>query len=482
MAPHTRNWKRQFWQTMGSIRTGIVLLILIGIATFAGTIIMQRPINDANKLHQAYSPDVLRWLDALSLTDVFHSWWFAVLLALLSANIVVASLDRWPTVWRYFSRPYRRAEPHFLASLSMQHEIRIRDEATGIEAAEAAFRSVGLTPQRVVKDNVSLYAEKFRFARLAPFVVHASLLLIFAGVMIDGVWGYRGYISLVPGESGGQIEMRDGTRRALPFALRCDSTGQENYPDGSPKRWWSKLAVIENSREISRKEISVNDPLDYRGIRFFQASYGATGEVQAVKLTATPKNGGPAQTIELMPGKPVRLDEATAVRLTQFIPDFEINGGEIQTRSQQPNNPALHLVVTTAKGDADAWLFPNMPEFNRGNTSAYDFAVASLVPQFYTGLEVSYEPGQWGVWAGVILMGFALALVFYFVHIRFWAVPVDDGRGRLVLWVGASASKNRDEVEERFNRLVARIEKNLQGPATAPARAPEGRAAVAASR
>ena len=479
---HTRNWKRELWQMMGSIRTGIVLLILIGIATFAGTIIMQRPINDANKLHQAYSPTTLRWLDALSLTDVFHSWWFALLLALLSANIVVASLDRWPVVWRYFSRPYRRAEPHFLASLSMQHEILIRDEASGIAAAEAAFRSAGLTPQRVLKDNVSLYAEKFRFARLAPFVVHASLLLIFAGVMIDGLWGYRGYVSLVPGESGAQIEMRDGTRKVLPFALRCDATGQENYPDGSPKRWWSKLAVVENSREIRSKEISVNDPLDYRGIRFFQASYGPTGEVQAVKLTATPKQGGTPQTIELAPGKPAQLDAGATVRLAEFVPDFEIEGNQITSRSQQANNPALHLVVTTGKGDADAWLFPNMPEFNRANDSGYAFKVDGLVPQFYTGLEVSYEPGQWGVWSGVILMGFALALVFYFVHIRFWAVPVDDGRGRLVLWVGASASKNRDEVEERFQRLVARIEHNLQAPATVPAREPDSRAVVAASR
>ncbi|HVP41883.1 MAG TPA: cytochrome c biogenesis protein ResB [Terriglobales bacterium] len=481
MALTIRDCKRSFWQTMGSIRTGIVLLILIGIATFAGTIIMQRPINDANKLHHAYSPATLRWLDALGLTDVFHSWWFAVLLALLSANIVVASLDRWPVVWRYFSRPYRRAEPHFLASLSMQHEFRIRDEAAGIEAAAAAFRSAGLTPQHVVKDTVSLYAEKFRFARLAPFVVHASLLLIFAGVMIDGVFGYRGYISLVPGEAGGQIEMRDGTRKVLPFALRCDSTGQENYPDGSPKRWWSKLAVVENNRQVRAKEISVNDPLDYRGVRFFQAGYGPTGELQAVKLTATPKGGGPAQALELAPDKLVRLDAATTVRLAQFIPDFAINGNQITTRSQQPNNPALHLVVTTAKGDADAWLFPRVPDFNR-NGSEFDFAVTELVPQFYTGLEVSYEPGQWGVWAGVLLMGVALALVFYFVHIRFWAVPVDDGRGRLVLWVGASASKNRDEVEERFNRLVATIEQNLQGSANTPAREGESRAPVAMSR
>ena len=477
MALSARNWKRSLWQTMGSLRTGIVLLILIGIATFAGTIILQRPINEANKLHQAYSPAVLRWLDFFALTDVFHSWWFALMLALLSANIVVASLDRWPQVWKYFSRPYRRAEPHFLASLSMQHEIVVSDEESAIEAAEAAFRSIGLKPQRVIKDTVSLYAEKFRFARLGPFVVHASLLLIFLGVMIDGLWGYRGFISLVPGETGNKIEMRDGTRKPLPFGVRCDDTGQENYADGSPKRWWSKLAVVEGGKEIQAQEIAVNAPLTYRGIRFFQASFGPTGELQAVKLAATAKQGGATQSVALRADKPAQLDDRTIVRLTQFIPDFEIVGNQIQTRSQQLNNPAIQLTVASAGKESSIWLFPKMPDFVHANDSPYDFKVAAIQPQNYTGLEVSYEPGQWGVWMGVILMGVALALVFYFVHIRFWAVPVDDGRGRLVLWVGASASKNRDEVEDRFNRLVAEIEKNLS--VTAPAREPE-RALLAA--
>jgi hypothetical protein len=49
-------------------------------------------------------------------------------------------------------------------------------------------------------------------------------------------------------------------------------------------------------------------------------------------------------------------------------------------------------------------------------------------------------------------------------------VPVNDGRGRLVLWVGAAASKNRDELEARFRKLIREIEKELK--ATAPAERP----------
>ena len=59
-------------------------------------------------------------------------------------------------------------------------------------------------------------------------------------------------------------------------------------------------------------------------------------------------------------------------------------------------------------------------------------------------------------------MGVGLALAFYFVHVRFWIVPVSDGRGRLILWAGASASKNREDLEKRFGSLVDEIEQNLK--------------------
>jgi hypothetical protein len=57
-----------------------------------------------------------------------------------------------------------------------------------------------------------------------------------------------------------------------------------------------------------------------------------------------------------------------------------------------------------------------------------------------------------------------LAAAFYFIHTRVWAVPISDDRGRLVLWVGASASKNREEFEERFSKLVAEILDGLKAP------------------
>ncbi|HVP53325.1 MAG TPA: cytochrome c biogenesis protein ResB [Terriglobales bacterium] len=465
MAAQARSTRDKIWQVFGSVRTGIILLIVVGLAVMAGTLILQRPITEPSKLHQVYSPETLRLLDALRLTDVFHSWWFVLLLSLLSANIVVASIERFPAAWRYFSHPARRAEPHFFASLAMKRAIPLRSSRVDMEKVELAFRRAGWKPQYVSDDHgsVSLYAERFRIARMAPFVVHASLLLILAGGIIDGLFGYKGFISLGQNESTSQLELPDGTHKALPFAIRCDGAGQENYPDGTPKRWWSRLAVLENGREMQRKEIVVNDPLTYRGLRFYQASYGATGEVAGVKLLVTPKNGGPKQEFWLKLDEAVPLDKDATVRITQFVPDFVVVENHIESRSDQPNNPAVQISVQSKQaGETRIWLFPRFPEFTHANNTGFDFRVGDVQMGYFTGLQVSHEPGQWAVWAGVILMGVALALVFYFVHVRLWALPVDDGMGRLTLWLGASASKNREDFERRFRALVDAVEHELK--------------------
>ena len=83
---------KRIHKTLANLRTGIVLLILVVIASALGTFILQRPATDADKLARAYAPETLRWLDRIGLTDVFHSWWFMTLLTLVSLSIVFVSM------------------------------------------------------------------------------------------------------------------------------------------------------------------------------------------------------------------------------------------------------------------------------------------------------------------------------------------------------------------------------------------------------
>ena len=463
MANNFHSAGRRLWQTMSSIKTGVILLIVVVIFSAAGTVILQRPTTDAEDIQRAYSPQMLRILDSLGLTDVFHSWWFVLLLVLVSFSIVAASIQRFPNSWRFFSRPYKRPDESFRKTLATQVQIPIENLFSGLDAAENVFRNAGFHAERVERDHQpSIFGERNRMSEMAVYIVHASLLLIFLGGIVDALWGWRGYLPLTRSQQSNSIEMRDKSVRLLPFSVRCDEAGQENYQDGTPKKWWSKLAVVENGQEVLRKEIVVNDPLVYRGVRFYQSSYGSTGKIDRLELAATPVAGSSAaHDISLNMKDPVSLDADTTVRIAEFIPDYVVSDGQVYTRSTEIANPAVHLIVE-AKGNAiHVWL-PPIPGFGENEKSPYKFEGKDLQMAYFTGLEVSHEPGQWAVWAGVLLMALGLAAVFYMAHVRLWAVPVRDARGRLMLWVGGTANKNKDAFEERFKELAEKIRQELE--------------------
>jgi cytochrome c biogenesis protein len=480
MAVTFRSVARKIWQTAASIKTGVVLLILVVILAAAGTVILQRPMTEPDDMQRAYSPQVLRLLDATGLTDVFHAWWFIGLMILVSLCIIAASIDRFPNAWRYYARPYKYPDSSFRRALYPQKSISIADEESGLVAAERALHEMGFKPERVVrKDHFGIFAERHRISEMAVYIVHASLLLIFIGWIVDGVYGWRGSLSLNEGQTSNLIELRDGKTRALPFAIRCDAAGQENYKDGTPKKWWSKLAVVEAGQDVKRKEIVVNDPLIYNGVRFYQSSFGETGKVDKLWFVATPNaafnaatvrktspdpSGGKKEDLALTLGETADLDSDTTVRFADFFSDYAVRDGQVYKRSNDVGSPAAHLIVSKKSSgqNFDVW-FPQLEEVADNSKAPYVLQPKELSWEHFTGLQVSHEPGQWGVWSGVVLLGIGLAFVFYVVHMRFWAIPVRDERtGLYSLWIGGSANRNRDAFEERFNELVAAIEKEVQ--------------------
>jgi len=146
-----------------------------------------------------------------------------------------------------------------------------------------------------------------------------------------------------------------------------------------------------------------------------------------------------------------------------------VQDGHVYARSNDVVNPAVHLILTSKKANASVnyWL-PEIPDIAENASSPYTLQPKDLKTGVFTGLEVSHEPGQWSVWGGVVLMAIGLTFVFYVIHMRFWIVPVHDAGGRLALWIGGSANRNRDAFEMKFKKIVKEIQKELK-PAVAAA-------------
>jgi cytochrome c biogenesis protein len=430
--------------------------------------ILQRPMTQEGQIEQVYAPQTVRLLNALGLFDVFHTWWFILLLGLLGANIALASLERFPQVWRLFVRPHVLADEWYVRQLPFRKEIPLgfHTPAEALSLAKSKLSELGYPPKPKSLEKGTLYVEKHRAARLAPYVVHASLLIIFAGAIIDGLWGFKGFVNLTPGTRTQSIEAMTtpGSPHNLEFTLRCDGVGMERYSDGSPKQYWSQLAVEESGREVARKTIYVNDPLTFKGVRFFQASYAPTGTPGKLVFDASwaGQDGSqhPAQRISLQPGKPAHLDASGAmVDLTEFVPDFVLDGNQISSRSDEPRNPAIQLSVTSPGGKpVEVWIFPKAPQMAPPNQTGINFQLRDVEMEYMTGLQVASEPGQNLIWGGCLLLTAGLMMALYMSHVRLWGVVGRDRKGQPALLLGGQPSKYRESFERRFNELAGELE------------------------
>src|SRR5215469_10274501 len=158
MALSLRAAFRKVWLTLSSIKTGVILIILVVIFSAAGTVILQRPITDPDDIQRAYSPAMLRFLDATGLTDVFHARWFIALMILVSLSIIAASVERFPNAWRFFSRPYKSPDNNFRRVLPTQAHIPVADGEAGLDAAERAFKHFGWNRSTSSAAAASLYS------------------------------------------------------------------------------------------------------------------------------------------------------------------------------------------------------------------------------------------------------------------------------------------------------------------------------------
>ena len=75
--------------------------------------------------------------------------------------------------------------------------------------------------------------------------------------------------------------MRDGSQLPLGFEVRCEKFNVDFYPTGAPKEFRSILTILENGQPVpgyKDVKVIVNQPLSYKGITFYQSSYGQANE------------------------------------------------------------------------------------------------------------------------------------------------------------------------------------------------------------
>ncbi|HVF55447.1 MAG TPA: cytochrome c biogenesis protein ResB [Pyrinomonadaceae bacterium] len=463
---------------LSSVRFGVTLLVLLVIASMIGMVIMQQNVEGFDKYYAELTPASKLLLGKLGFFDIYHVWYFNALLLVLSLNIVLASIDRFPLAWTYISRKKLDASAHWLKGQEQHAAIELEDESRAAVAGKtaAAFKSVSLKPRVTEKNGKTfVFGERGALNRLGAYAVHVSLLTIFLGGFLTAQFGRVGMMPLQPGTSSDEmaetvfnLDQLSKSTTKLPFTVECTDIQQKLIKKEGPISadntldWLTYIKIKDPEKGEREALVHLNSPYDYNGYRLFQASFQALGRARNITLRLTPSAGGEPVEVQLKRDGETTLPDGTRLVFEDFFPDFAFNGGRPDTRSGDYNNPAALLsVLTPAGGKERAFAFQTaLPEGAPvgAPVAGYKFKLVDFekVPDAHI-LSIQKDPGSNVVYLGFLMLGASLAFVFFVSHQRVWALVEERGEGKFGIVLGGNTNRNKLAFEDRFKRLASAI-------------------------
>ena len=416
-----------------SVKTTIVVLCILAVSSILGTVIPQNV--DMQQLQQTASPFYYRIVVILDLTDVYHSWWFTLLLLLLTANLIGCMLQRLPRIPGEWKGASEKGSIRF--SLS--------DPRKPGELKDILTTGVGKllgSPSlvRVGNDEINLAWVKQRVFLFAFPLIHLGIITILLGGMIGLFYSVQGNIRIREGDVG-QKFVRFPSRDidSLPFQVAVDKFTLERYPTGQPKSFRSDVRLIKDGKEVKKGSILVNKPMTYEGISLYQANYELLG-VRQVNFRIINQDGKESDFVVKPPATAQLPGTRYTVELVSVDPGSTKRGAGTEMTVAEPGQPIKRLQV-----------FRNDTEPAKLGDLAIRFV--NYEPLYATGLQIGYDPGTNLVWvgSGLLVLGFCLTL---FTNLRGVAIQLKHQAGKTEIRVTGRSRRDRAEFRKKIEATV----------------------------
>ena len=441
----TRSFLRWCWRQLTSMRTALILLLLLAVAAIPGSLFPQRSQNPIQvKQFFAENPETAIWLDRLSLFNVFSSPWFSAIYLLLFISLIGCVLPR--------SIEHLKAigakpplTPKYLDRMEFYTEIKKID----LDKVEKFLRKKHF---RIRRDENSISAEKGYARETGNLLFHLSLVLILLAVGIGSLLGSRGDAIVNVGDrfintptsydilSFGKYQAEDSLP---PFSLTVTDFKAEYDPVTNAAIDYELTVLTANpagSKEI-KKIIKVNQPLAYGSTKIYLQANGYSPIVIVRDKSGKIIFDGPTPFLP----QDGNLSSIGAIKIPDMDPQIGFVGSFLPTADRDPirggfsSYPEVldpRLLVSIWKGDLG--LNTGIPQsVYRIDTSkmeriglkalilneSYDFGEGSIT---FTGwkswvnLQIVNDPGKGFALVGAILAILGLLISLFTRQRRIW--------------------------------------------------------------
>lgn len=454
---------RFFWRQLTSMRTALLLLLLLALAAIPGSLVPQVS-SDPNGVvqYKANNPTLAPILDSLGVFTTYYSVWFSAIYLLLFISLIGCVIPR----AKHHFDALRARPPKTPGRLERLEGFTTRrtieDATSAIDSAQALLKRLGYRTE-VYGDSVS--AERGYLRETGNLVFHIALIGVLVTVGIGGGFGYTGQRVVVEGYAfNNSLASYDSFNpgrffndAALePYSIALDSfkpvyEESNEHAIGQPIDYTANVTTTVRGQQPRKETIKVNSPLEIGGTQVYLLGNGyapvvtvrdADGNVVFSQPTACLPQDANLRSICVIK-VPDGLDQQIGM-LGFFYPSaVTTTTGELASNYPDLINPILTLNVYTGDLGLDNGIGTNAYALNTdsltqiagidsetkairlgpGDTVDLPGGLGSIeltaIPRF-ASLDVHHDPSQVWVLVFAVLVVGGLVTSLFIPRRRVW--------------------------------------------------------------
>jgi cytochrome c biogenesis protein len=436
------------WRQLTSMRTALILLMLLGVASIPGSLFPQRNQNP-QKVDQYFmsDPTLAHWMDRLMLFNVYASPWFSAIYVLLFISLIGCVLPR--TIDHL--KAIGKKPPLTPKNLDRMEGFRVltQNNDLALQSAKIWFKKNHFRVR--IEDN-SISAEKGYARETGNLLFHLSLVLILVGVALGSLFGSKGEAIVNMGErfvntptsydtlSFGKFQ---GQGSLAPFELTVTDFSAKYNPITSMPEDYTLTTSVANPVGSAAKSvvIKVNKPLQYGNTKIYLQANGYSPVVLIRNKAGAITFHGP---VIFLP-QDANLSSIGAIKVPDmspqvgFIASFLPTAKSSKTRgvfSSYPEvlNPELVISVWQGNLGLDSGNPQSVYELNTSQMKkiglrglklgdTYDFGVGSIKFEgwkSWVNLQIVDDPGKMYALFGAIFAILGLLISLFTRQRRIW--------------------------------------------------------------
>jgi cytochrome c biogenesis protein len=419
--------KPYIFKSIADLRFAIFILLIIACFSIIGTVIEQDQSIEMYKFNYPLTNKIFGFLSwdiiiRFGLDHIYKTWWFIGLILVFGVSLLTCTLlQQFPSL-----KIARRCQ--FFRTTKQFCRLNISTNLKHFGSSRLLFKIKEKNYSIFQQKNI-FYCYKGLIGRIAPIIVHFSMIIILIGSIIGSISGFKAQ-EVVPKTETFHIQniLNNGQFTIIPkLSIRVNDFWILYTKQTTITQFYSDISFLNNDgNEIQRKTIFVNSPAQYKGIDYYQTDWSIIG--LRIKLKNSMNFQYPFINLSNTQEK---------LWLTWISTNAQLNNGLIILIDNLQGYCSVYNKGGKFIGNIE--LHEN---FNREKSLILIDIISS------TGLQIKADPGITLIYVGFLFLMIS-TLISYVTYSQIWIV-----KDKQKIFIGGNTTRATFEFELEFLKLI----------------------------